>query len=406
MMRPLTALNPTPEVTKPALKETCLLSVVMPCLNEAETLAVCVRKARQAIEALGIEGEVLIADNGSTDGSQEIAEREGARVVPVSAKGYGNALRGGIAAARGKWVIMGDADDSYDFSNIAPFVEKLKAGCDLVMGCRMPWGGGKIADGAMPWKHKWIGNPVLTAIGKIFFSAATNDFHCGLRGFTKDAYARMELVTTGMEFASEMVIKASLKKMRIAEVPITLHKDGRSRPPHLRSWRDGWRHLRFMLLHCPRWLFLAPSLFLIGLGLLVGIPLAFAPLQVGAVRFDTNTLLVCSFMVMIGVQLAFFGVFARRFATAEQVLPPSRWIEPLRRKFTIEHGVFGGIFLAIGGFALLVRAVLIWKAAHFGDLSYPDSLRQVIPAVTLMTTGVQITFASFFLGILDLRRPE
>jgi len=375
----------------------------MPCLNEAETLAVCIRKARKAIAELGIDGEVVIADNGSTDGSQAIAEKEGARVVPVSAKGYGNALKGGFTAARGKWIIMGDADDSYDFSNIAPFIEKLKAGCDLVMGCRMPWGGGKVMPGAMPWKHKWIGNPVLTAIGKIFFRSATNDFHCGLRGFTKAAFERMELVTSGMEFASEMVIKASLKEMRIEEVPITLHKDGRSRPPHLRSWRDGWRHLRFMLLHCPRWLFLVPSLSLISVGLIFGVRLAFGPWRIGGVNFDTNTLLVCSFMVITGVQLAFFGIFSRRFAELENLLPPSRWFIPFSR-WTIEHGVFGGLGIAALGLLLLVQALLAWKAVNFGDLASSMPLRQVITAVTLMTTGVQITFSSFFLGILDLRR--
>jgi hypothetical protein len=376
----------------------------MPCLNEAETLAVCIRKARSAIAELGIEGEVIIADNGSTDGSQDIAATEGAHLVHVTGKGYGNALRGGIMAARGRWIIMGDADDSYDFSRIAPFVEKLRAGTELVMGCRMPWGGGRIEEGAMPWKHRWIGNPVLTAIGKMFFRAAPNDFHCGLRGFSRDAFLRMELTTTGMEFASEMVIKASIKGMSMDEVPVTLHKDGRSRPPHLRSWRDGWRHLRFMLLHCPRWLFLAPSLLLITIGLVGGVALSFGPVHIGSIGFDTNTLLVCSFMLTTGIQLAFFGVFARRFTEVEHLLPPSIWFVPFGHWLSIEHGIFGGLFLAFVGFAMLVGALLIWQASGFGGLSYPDSLRQVIPALTLMTAGVQIAFSSFFLGILDLRR--
>lgn len=382
----------------------CDLSIVMPCLNEAETLATCIRKARASIEQLGIVGEVVVADNGSTDGSQEIAEREGARVVPVASKGYGSALRGGITAARGRWIIMGDADDSYDFSNLAPFVEKLREGNELVMGCRLPWGGGQIVKGAMPWKHRWIGNPGLTAVGKLFFGARTNDFNCGLRGFTREAFDRMELKTPGMEFASEMVIKAAIKELRVAEVPITLHKDGRSRPPHLRSWRDGWRNLRFMLLHCPRWLFLVPSVLLIAVGLIGTVALSIGPVHIGVIGFDTSSLLVCSSMLTVGLQLAFFGVFARRFAEIEQLLPPSAWFASLGRWLRIEHGIFGGIALAIAGFAMLVGAVWVWKVSGFSALSYSDSLRQVIPAITLMTNGVQISFSSFFLGILDLRR--
>ena len=251
----------------------------MPCLNEAETLARCIEKARAGIEKAGVPGEVLIADNGSTDGSQEIATRCGARVVPVAAKGYGSALRGGIEAAHGKWIIMGDADDSYDFSNITGFVQKLREGYDLVKGCRMPRGGGTIMPGAMPWKNRWLGNPVLSTIGRIFFRCPAQDFHCGLRGFSKAAYEKMELQTTGMEFASEMVIKGTFKSLRITEVPITLHKDGRSRPPHLKPWRDGWRHLRFMLIYSPRWLFLMPGLFLGLLGFIASAFLVGAPVR-------------------------------------------------------------------------------------------------------------------------------
>ena len=270
------------------------LSVVMPCLNEAETLASCIRKAQQSLTDLAIQGEVLIADNGSSDGSQELARSLGARVVDIAQKGYGHALRGGIEAAAGKFIIMADSDDSYDFSKLRPFVEKLQAGHDLVMGCRMPWGGGTVLPGAMPWKHRWIGNPVLSFIGRLFFKCPVTDFHCGLRGFTKTAYLKMDLRTTGMELASEMVIKATLQNMKITEVPITLHPDGRSRPPHLRSWRDGWRHLRFMMLFSPRWLFLIPGISLGAVGGLFLSLLAFQPLSLGPVVLDINSMLVAA----------------------------------------------------------------------------------------------------------------
>ena len=250
-----------------SMREQLALSILMPCLNEAETLAVCVRKAKASLTQSGLRGEVIVADNGSSDGSVQIAEELGARVVHVPEKGYGNALRAGIEAAQGKWIIMGDADDSYDFSDLDRFVEKLQQGYHLVMGCRLPSGGGTIMVGAMPWKHRWLGNPVLSWVGRLFFKCPVHDFHCGLRGFSREAYEQMDLRTTGMEFASEMVIKATVKSLRITEVPITLFKDGRSRPPHLRSWRDGWRHLRFMLLFSPTWLFLVPGVLL---GLLVG----------------------------------------------------------------------------------------------------------------------------------------
>ena len=258
------------------------LTILMPCLNEAETLARCIEKAKLGLQRSGVRGEILIADNGSTDGSQAIAEKAGVRVVQVKEKGYGNALRGGIEAARGEWILMGDADDSYDFSEADRFVEKFKAGDELIMGCRLPVGGGTIMPGAMPWKNRWIGNPVLTTIGRVFFKCPAHDFHSGLRGFTKTAYYQMELQTTGMEFASEMAIKGTLKKLKISEVPITLHKDGRSRPPHLKPWRDGWRHLRFMLLFSPRWLFLVPGLLLSALGFIFAAALSFHDLKMSA----------------------------------------------------------------------------------------------------------------------------
>jgi hypothetical protein len=378
------------------------LSIVMPCLNEAETLATCIRKARNALDELAITGEVVIADNGSTDGSQEIARRSGARVVDVSERGYGYALRGGVSAALGEWIIIGDADDSYDFGSIAPFVQKLEAGYELVMGCRMPWAHGRIMKGAMPWKHRWIGNPLLTFLGRLFFKSSANDFHCGLRAVSKEAFLRMNLSSTGMEFASEMVMKATLTKMRVAEIPITLHKDGRSRQPHLRSWRDGWRHLRFMLLHCPMWLFFMPGLTLLAMGLGVGCRLLAGPLVIAGMGFDTNSLLVCSMAVIVGIQITTFAIFARVFASIHDLLPPSRRLEKAISHFNLEAGLAVGIVLALSGFGTLVFATLLWRHVGYGPMSYPQSLRLVIPAVTLLTVGVQILFSSFFLWLLTL----
>jgi len=376
----MTASDDRPEVT-----------IVMPCLNEAETLETCIHKAQRAIEEHDLRAEIVIADNGSTDGSQEIAERCGARVVPVAERGYGAA-------------IMGDADDSYDFSAIYPFVEKLREGYDLVMGCRLPAGGGTIEQGAMPPFHRWLGNPVLSWIGRLFFRCPVTDFHCGLRGFRKGAAERMGLQTTGMEFASEMVIKATLHKMRIANIPITLHRDGRTRPPHLRSWRDGWRHLRFMLLYSPRWLFLVPGLALLLLGLVVGGILMHGPIQVGGVRFDTNTLLVSCMSVQLGFALVSFAVFAKVFAITEGLLPEDKRLSRLFERVTLEVGVGIGAGVACIGLCVLVAAVVLWGREGFGDLSTAASLRIVAPAVTLITLGVNAVFASFFLSILGLKR--
>src|SRR5208283_4183570 len=283
----------------------------MPCLNEAETLARCIESARLGIQRAGVRGEILIADNGSTDGSPAIAEKLGVRVVLVKEKGYGSALRGGIQAASGKWILMGDADDSYDFSDITGFVKKFQAGDELVMGCRLPVGGGTIMPGAMPWKNRWIGNPILSFIGRLFFKCPAHDFHSGLRGFTRAAYEKMELQTTGMEFASEMAIKGTLKQLRISEVPITLHKDGRSRPPHLKPWRDGWRHLRFMLIYSPRWLFLVPGLVLAVLGIAVSAALSGKTFHLGAVVFNVGTLAVACMTVIIGFQLVAFAFYTK-----------------------------------------------------------------------------------------------
>jgi glycosyltransferase involved in cell wall biosynthesis len=392
----------TPQQLAPGISgEQPELSILMPCLNEAETLATCIRKAQSAMTRNAIHGEVVIADNGSTDGSQEIARSLGARVVDVAEKGYGNALRGGIAASRGRFIIMGDSDDSYDFSTIEPFIEKLRAGFDLVMGNRFAGG---ISPGAMPWKHRWIGNPVLTTIGRLFFHAPAGDFHCGLRGFSRDAYQRMGLRTIGMEFASEMVIKASLERMRVTEVPIILHKDGRSRPPHLRSWRDGWRHLRFMLLFSPRWLFLYPGALLLMVGLALGGMLTLGPLTVGHAVLDIHTLLLCGFVALLGQQLVIFAVFTKIFAITEGFHPPNTALRSFLRFSTLEAGLVFGVLLSLIGVVLLIAATWSWRAASFGALDPRHTMRQVIPAVVLMALGMQTIFGSFFLSILGLGR--
>lgn len=382
------------------------VSIVMPCLNEAETLQGCIRKAQHSIRRHDLRAEIIVADNGSTDGSREIAQANGARLVPVKAKGYGAALAGGIEAAQGRYIIMGDADDSYDFSRIFPFIEKLREGHDLVMGCRLPSGGGTVVPGAMPWKHRWIGNPVLTGIGRLFFRSPISDFHCGLRAFRREAYQNLDMRTTGMEFASEMVIKATLKKMRITQTPITLHKDGRSRPPHLRSWRDGWRHLRFMLMFSPRWLFLFPGI----IGFLVGAfffaLLLQGPLRLGMAFFDTNTLLVSAMAIILSFQLISFAMFTKIFAISEGLLPEDPRLNRLFSIITLEVGILIGLILAASGLGLLIGALVYWAKLGFGELSYPDSLRLIIPAVTSLMLGVQIIFSSFFMSILGLKRKN
>ena len=372
----------------------------MPCLDEAETIAVCIDKAQAYFESRNIDGEVLIADNGSTDGSQAIAERHGARVVPVPAKGYGNALLGGISAARGRFVIMGDADDSYDFSSLDAFVEELRAGRDLVMGNRFQGG---IKPGAMPPLHRYLGNPVLSGIGRLFFKIPIGDFHCGLRGFNREAIQGLELHTTGMEFASEMVVKASLQKLDIAEVPTTLSPDGRSRPPHLRSWRDGWRHLRFLLLFSPRWLFLYPGATLMWLGIVSMIWLVTGPQSVGSLVLDVNTLVYSAAATICGFQAVAFAVFAKVFAINAQLLPPDRRIEALTKLFSVEVGIVAGSLLLIGGLVTSAYAVGFWGRASFGPLDPAVSLRFVIPAVTALVLGLQTVFSSFFLSVLGLK---
>lgn len=378
-----------------------VLSVVLPCLNEAETLEVCVRKAQACIARMGMQGEVIVADNGSTDGSQVIAERLGARVVDISIRGYGAALQGGIEAARGRFIIMADADDSYDLADLEPFIGKLREGYDLVMGNRFRGG---IAPGAMPPLHRYLGNPVLTALGRLFFRSAIRDFHCGMRGFRRDAILSLELRTTGMEFASEMIAKAALHGLRVTEVPTTLARDGRSRPPHLRSWRDGWRHLRFLLLYSPKYLFLLPGILLLLAGLIGGSLLMAGPVTVGGVRFDVNTMLYCAAATILGSQLMLFWTFAEIFAMGEGLLPSDPKLVRAFDYITLELGlaIAGAMFLAglIGGIA----AVADWGSRGFGDLDASRALRLVIPSVTLMILGAQGIMSSFFLSVLGLRR--
>jgi glycosyltransferase involved in cell wall biosynthesis len=385
------------------------LTILMPCLNEAETLARCIKKAKLGIERSGVRGEIIVADNGSTDDSIEIAENSGARVVQVNEKGYGRALRCGIQAAAGKWILIGDADDSYDFSEITGFVEKFEEGFDLVMGCRLPAGGGTISPGAMPWKNRWIGNPILTFIGRLFFKCPARDFHCGLRGFTQAAFWKMDLQTTGMEFASEMVIKSTFKRLKIAEVPITLHKDGRSRPPHLKPWRDGWRHLRFMLLFSPQWLFLAPGIFLSAVGILFAAALSLENIKIGGVAFDVGTLAVACMTVIIGFQLVALAFFTKVFAIAEGLLPDDPNFSRAFKFFNLEKGILLGLVILLAGIILSARAVWIWKLAGFGELLPEENLRRLIPAATLIVLGIQSVFSSFFMSALGLktasRRP-
>ena len=375
-------------------------SVVMPCLNEVETVGICVGKASRFFELEGISAEVVVADNGSTDGSQDVAANAGARVVSIPDRGYGSALRGGIEAAQGKLIIMGDSDDSYDFSNLTSFVEKLREGYDLVMGDRFK---GSIAANAMPPLHRYLGNPVLTKYGRLLFQGPCGDFNCGLRGFTKDAFLKMGLRTTGMEFASEIIVKASLLKMRITEVPTTLSPDGRTRPPHLRSWRDGWRILRFLLLFSPRWLFFMPGLVLFLAGGFFGALLTWKPLKIGSVVFDTTTLLVCSMSVLIGFQLMIFGMSALAFAVHEQLLPADESIGKFLRIANLEIGIGIGILLCLTGLGLLFYSVFYWEQHGFGSLNYAESQRLVIPSVTFVMLGIQTIFSSFFFGILRLK---
>jgi glycosyltransferase involved in cell wall biosynthesis len=376
------------------------VSILMPCLNEAETIGRCVDRARESIDKLDVRGEVLVADNGSTDGSQEIALAHGAKVVMVEEPGYGAAIRGGVAASSARYIIMGDADESYDFAEFPPILARLQLGDDLVMGNRFAGG---IDKGAMPWSHRWIGNPVLSLTGRIFFSSRVRDFHCGLRGFSVDAFRRMRLNTTGMEFASEIVVKASLASMKVSEVPITLHKDGRSRPPHLRTWRDGWRHLRFLLLFCPKWLFLIPGFALMLCGAAMTLWLVGGTRYLGSVGLDIHTMLVSGVFALIGYELVLFGAFIKVFGMRAGFLPSSRRMDSFFRVASLEKGLLLGGALTLIGSALVVFAVVSWGRHGYGALDTQASMRPLIVAVLLIAGGVQTIFASFVLSLLGIR---
>ncbi|MBV1894089.1 MAG: glycosyltransferase family 2 protein [Ilumatobacteraceae bacterium] len=387
-------LQPTPEAD-----QSPELSVVLPCLDEAETLAICLRKASQSASSLGVAVELIVADNGSTDGSQEIARANGARVIDVETRGYGAALAAGISAARGTFVIMADADDSYALDDLGPFIEELRGGADLVMGNRFA---GTIEPGAMPFIHRYLGNPVLSFIGRTMFHTPVGDFHCGMRGFRRDAIAQLDLRTIGMEFASEMVVKASVGQLDIREVPTTLRPDGRTRPPHLRTWRDGWRHLRFLLLMSPRWLLLIPGLFLSAIGAIGMAILLQGPISVGDLEFDIHALVYSHLALVIGLQTVFLAVFVRAYATTVALLPPaeasSKWLNRMR----LEHGLIAGLLLIIGGLVGSIAAVASWGSTSFEGLDPSDTMRIVIPSVTAVAIGAELVVASFVLGVLKL----
>lgn len=388
-------------VSVPPVSAVVELSVVMPCLNEVITLPACIEAAKRGIAAAGVTGEIVIADNGSDDGSRELAAKLGARVVQIRERGYGAAVRGGIAAARGRYVVMGDADGSYDFASLEPFLERLRAGAELVMGNRFL---GRIEPGAMPWKNRYIGNPSLTLVGRILFGAGVSDFHCGLRALTRELFERLDLRATGMELASEMVIKASLHGEAIDEVPITLRPDGRSRPPHLRPWRDGWRHLRFMLLFSPAWLFVAPGLIASLGGSGLALWLLGGSRRLGSLTLDIHTLLVAAVTILVGHQLLVFGSFAKRFAVVEGLHPDSSWPRWLPRGAPwLEIGAVAGVSLCLAGLATVGWAVDAWRDTGFAALQPRDSMRRLIPGVVLAMLGVQTLFGSFFLGVLGLK---
>jgi glycosyltransferase involved in cell wall biosynthesis len=381
-----------------------VVSVVMPCLNEADTVAACVTRAREALAAAQIRSEVIVADNGSTDGSQDLARAAGARVIPVSARGYGAALMGGIEAAHGRFIVMGDADESYDFGESPKFVAKLSAGFDLVQGCRLPRGGGMILPGAMPFLHRWWGNPMFSTLARWWFRAPISDVNCGLRAFTRDAYTRLALQCTGMEFANEMIVRASLTGLRIGEVPITLHPDGRkAHPPHLRTFRDGWRTLRFYLLFSPRWLFLYPGLVLALLGATAAVA-GFAGMRIGSAGLDVHTLLFGALMMIAGYQGVIFAVLTKLFATNAELLPRDPRLQRFTRRYALERGLMLGTLLVIIGVVLVVATMVSWAERDFGAMDIRRTMRLAIPGVLATVLGLQTILFVFFTGVLQLDR--
>jgi glycosyltransferase involved in cell wall biosynthesis len=377
------------------------LTILMPCLNEAETLETCIRKAQTFLRTHNIDGEVLIADNGSTDGSREIAERCGARTAPVAERGYGAALIGGCDAALGKYVIMGDADDSYDFLNLMPFLERLRAGDELVMGNRFKGG---IEKGAMPPLHRYLGNPVLSTIGRVFFPSKIKDFHCGLRAYNTESIRKLGLRTTGMEYASEMVVQATLQKLKISEVPTTLRPDGRSRPPHLRSWRDGWRHLKFLLMYSPKWLFFAPGLLFVIIGVITTVTLAISPLKIGNFRFGGNTMVYTVLLIIIGTSILSFGIIAKIYAHECGYIPQKS--ESLFVKLTADRGSLIGALLCMLGVIATVIALLIGKVGAFGAFETERVLRLTLPTLAVFVVGIQLISTAFLADIIRIRKKE
>ena len=391
-----------------SLKKTSVVevSIVMPCLNEADTIGTCIEKAQRALTENNISGEIIVADNGSTDDSRAIASLLGARVIPVLAKGYGNALMAGISAARGKHIIMGDADDSYDFLEIPRFVDKLRQGYDLVQGCRLPLGGGTILHGAMPFSHRWLGNPLFSKMAQWMFRSPMHDVYCGFRGFTKELYRELNQQCTGMEFATEMIVNASLRSKKIAEVPITLYPDGRkTHASHLRTVRDGWRTLRFFLLYSPRWLFLIPGCAFIVMGLL-GYAVALPGIVINGITFDAHTLLFSSLSLLIGYQSILFSIFAKTFAINEGLLPEDRLMTRFFELVNLERGLIAGCTAFVLGLVLLSMAMYQWWQTNFGDLDYPQTMRLVIPGATLTALGFQTILSSFFVSLLGIRRRQ
>ncbi|WP_430907158.1 glycosyltransferase family 2 protein [Maribacter sp. 2-571] len=379
------------------------LSIVMPCLNEAETLQVCIEKAKSFLESSQIRGEIVISDNGSTDGSQDIALENGARVVHAPEKGYGAALLTGIQSAEGKYVIMGDADDSYDFLGLMPYVVKLREGYDLVMGNRFKGG---IKKGAMPFIHKYLGNPVLSFIGRLFFKIPIRDFHCGLRGFKKQSFIKMDLHTTGMEFASEMIVKAALNKMKISEVPTVLSPDGRSRPPHLRTWRDGWRHLRFLLMFSPNWLFLYPGAVITILAAAFSFILVLKPVSLGGITFDIHTIIILAFMLIIGIQLIFFHYFVKIYSVVKGLVPETKDFNKMFNYFNLERGLVLGLILTLLGIVQIAYNFYTWGTLGFGGLEPVIFVRRVLLAVVPLTLGLQTIMYSFMFSIIGIKRNK